>query len=240
MTTATEVGTVNLLDYLTESRKLPKGCDTWAVRSVHPDGRSTYDFRWPFKGKVAAPGPLILTNKDGCPAAVGDGICLAHTWGGMASGGIPAITLLLVAYAQADVLGRTPGEGKVRVSCAVVVDVVDGQRLLKEHGTSADLRSADLRWANLSSANLRSADLSSANLRWADLSSADLYSADLRLADLSSADLYSANLSSADLTLADLTLADLSSADLYSARISPTTVFPAGFDAVAAGCVMLP
>jgi len=56
----------------------------------------------------------------------------------------------------------------------------------------ADLRSADLRYANLSYADLRSANLSSANLRYADLSSADLRSADLRSANLRSANLRSA------------------------------------------------
>ena len=50
-----------------------------------------------------------------------------------------------------------------------------------------------------SSANLRSADLSYADLRSADLSYADLSYADLRSADLSSADLRYANLSSANL-----------------------------------------
>ena len=40
--------------------------------------------------------------------------------------------------------------------------------------SSASLRSADLRYANLISAELRSADLRSANLSSAELSSADL------------------------------------------------------------------
>ena len=48
----------------------------------------------------------------------------------------------------------------------------------------ANLRYADLRYANLRSANLRYADLSSANLRYADLRSADLRYADLRSANL--------------------------------------------------------
>ena len=69
---------------------------------------------------------------------------------------------------------------------------------------SADLSSADLRYANLSSANLRSADL-----RYADLRSANLRSADLRYADLRSADLRSANLRSADLSSADLDMSCL-------------------------------
>ncbi len=59
--------------------------------------------------------------------------------------------------------------------------------------SSADLSSADLRYANLSSADLSYANLSSANL-----SSADLSSANLRYANLSYANLRYANLSSAD------------------------------------------
>ena len=51
----------------------------------------------------------------------------------------------------------------------------------------ADLRSADLGFADLRSADLRSADLRFVDLRFADLGSADLRSADLRFADLGSA-----------------------------------------------------
>lgn len=69
----------------------------------------------------------------------------------------------------------------------------------EEGGERANLRSADLRSADLSGADLRSADLSSADLSGADLRSANLRSADLSGADLSSADLYCADLSSADL-----------------------------------------
>ena len=60
-------------------------------------------------------------------------------------------------------------------------DEADGER--------ANLRAADLSWANLSEANLRGADLSEANLSRADLRNADLCSADLRDANLRNADL---------------------------------------------------
>ena len=84
----------------------------------------------------------------------------------------------------------------------------------------ADLRSADLRYADLSYADLRSADLRYADLRSADLSSADLRYADLRSANLRSADLSYADLRSADLRSADLSYADLRYADLRSADLS--------------------
>ena len=91
---------------------------------------------------------------------------------------------------------------------------------------SADLRYADLRSADLSSADLRYADLRSANLRSADLSYADLRSADLRSADLSYADLRYADLRSADLSYADLRSADLSYADLRSADLRSAKLKP--------------
>lgn len=62
---------------------LPDGTDMWTIRSVHPDLRSSRDYRWPFPGNWAeAPGPIIETNTDPCPLAVGDGLCVATTWGG--------------------------------------------------------------------------------------------------------------------------------------------------------------
>ncbi|EGP7127188.1 pentapeptide repeat-containing protein [Listeria monocytogenes] len=72
------------------------------------------------------------------------------------------------------------------------------------YGERANLRGANLSYADLSCANLRGAnlsyaDLSCANLRVANLSYADLSCANLRVANLSGADLSGANLSGADL-----------------------------------------
>ena len=250
---------VDLLVKLAEGRKLPKGCEHWAVRTVHPDGMSSRGFRWPFKGWAEAPGP-ILAHEDACPLAAGDGLCVATTWAGMASGTIPALVLLLCAYAEADTLGGSRRGGKLRLRKARVVDVVDGARLLREHGagaylsganlrsanltradlTGADLTRADLNGADLTGANLTGADLTRADLYGADLTGADLTSADLRSADLSGADLrranlYGADLSGADLRRANLTGANLTGADLRSAYLSgarhnTATVWPEGFD----------
>ena len=68
----------------------------------------------------------------------------------------------------------------------------------------ADLRNADLRYADLGDANLCNADLRYADLRDAYLRNADLGSADLRDADLRDADLRCANLSFADLRCAKM------------------------------------
>ncbi|HFK9875561.1 TPA: pentapeptide repeat-containing protein [Listeria monocytogenes] len=62
------------------------------------------------------------------------------------------------------------------------------------YGERADLRRADLSYANLSYADLRRADLSYANLSYADLRRADLSYANLSYADLRRADLRRADL----------------------------------------------
>ncbi|EDQ9399937.1 pentapeptide repeat-containing protein [Salmonella enterica] len=60
---------------------------------------------------------------------------------------------------------------------------------MRESGSRANLRDANLRDAYLRDANLRDAYLRDANLRGADLRGADLCGADLRGADLCGADL---------------------------------------------------
>jgi hypothetical protein len=225
----------DLLAELTKDRELPEGCDQWGIRSVRPDFRSSRGFRWPFPGQVAkAAGPFYENNKGGCPNWFGDGICLAKNWYGMASGAIPALTLLLVAYASSAVLGHTPGEEKYRVTECVVVDVIDGADLVKCSGRSADLRGANLRGANLDGANLRGANLDGANLRGAilygaNLDGADLYGAILYGANLDGAILRGADLYGADLRGANLRGADLRGANLDGANASEYTVCPNGY-----------
>ncbi len=228
-----------LLDILTERRTLPDGYDAWGMRAVHPDFRSSYGFRWPFPGQVAqAAGPFARDNTGPCPASVGDGVCTAQTAAGMASGGIPAVTVLLTAHKLADVLGFD--NDKVRASQVLVVDVVDLPRLCRESMTEADLCGADLyranlEWADLYRANLYRADLYRANLEGADLRRADLYRADLCGADLCGADLRGADLTGADLREADLYRADLTGANLTGARSDKWTTWPDGFDADQSG-----
>ena len=261
--TTTETPTYRpVLPIFVGDRELPAGCDTWGIRSVHADFASSHGFRWPFPGQWAtAPGPIDETNTDGCPADKGDGICVADTMAGMASGRIPARTVLLVAYAAADVLGMTQGGGKSRVRQAFVVDVIDGEAtaradlsgadltgayLTRAYLTRAYLSGADLTYANLTGADLTGADLTYAYLTGADLTRADLTrayltraylsGADLTYADLTGADLTYANLTYANLTGADLTGADLTGADLAGA-LARYTVWPTGFDHAAAGVV---
>ncbi|EBF3837832.1 pentapeptide repeat-containing protein [Salmonella enterica subsp. enterica serovar Senftenberg] len=90
---------------------------------------------------------------------------------------------------------------------------------MRESGSRADLRDADLRGADLRGADLRGADLRDADLCDADLRGADLCDADLRGADLCGADLRDADLRGADLRDADLCDADLRGADLCGADL---------------------
>ncbi|BBU22134.1 hypothetical protein [Mycobacterium xenopi] len=80
-----------LADVIAPEYTLPDGYDSWGLKSVHPDLRTRNGFRWPFPGNET---PRVeLDDHDGpCPSRPGDGVCVAKTWAGMASGGIPART----------------------------------------------------------------------------------------------------------------------------------------------------
>ncbi|EJC7213223.1 pentapeptide repeat-containing protein [Salmonella enterica] len=103
---------------------------------------------------------------------------------------------------------------------------------IRESGSRADLRGANLRGANLYGADLRDANLYGADLRDADLRGANLRDADLRGAnlhdaDLSGANLHDANLYGANLSGADLSGADLSGANLYGADLRGANLYGA-------------
>jgi uncharacterized protein YjbI with pentapeptide repeats len=213
----------SVLDRLTEGRKLPKGTDTWAFKSVKADLRTSHGYRWPYPGKWAEcdPDKIITENKGSCPrtGCVGDGLCVATTYAGMKLGGIPARTMLLVAYHSKDLLGNSEA-GKLRVARVRVVELLDGETVLKSHGAKADLTRADLTGANLTGADLTGADLTGADLTGADLYEAYLTGANLTEAYLTRADLSGANLTGADLTGAYLYEAYLTGADLTGAYLT--------------------
>ena len=218
-----------------------------AFRTVQPDFRSSRGYVWPFPGRIAKAAGPFTAHKGGCPQAVGDGICLATTWHGAASGDIPAITVLVCSYLPGDLLGQE--DGKVRVKKAKVLRVVDFPATLrgvvpKDDALPANLRGTNLRganlwganlWgANLEDANLRGADLWGAYLRGANLRGANLEDANLRGANLWGANLWGANLRDADLWGADLRGADLWGANLWGAHLGGAvcnrhTVPPAGW-----------
>ena len=231
-----------------------------AWRAVHPDLRSSRGFRWPWPGNEAVaplPAGREFTRGDPCPGFEGDGLCLAKTWWGAASGGIPAITCLLVEFNPADVLGED--DDKLRVSRCRVVDVFDAPALIRDgwctraNLAGANLARADLSRANLSRANLAEANLTGANLSraylfganlaGANLARADLFGANLAGANLAGANLAGANLAEANLTGANLTGANLARANLFGANLAGAnsdqwTRWPDGFDRTAAGVVL--
>lgn len=166
---------------------LPPGTDTWGIKSVRPDLTTRNGFRWPFPGGVADQSDgWDDTNRDSCPNREGDGVCTGLTWRGMASGDIPARTLLLTAHDSATARGD---DHKVRAPQVHVVALVDGESMVREHGRGADLQDAYLQGANLQGADLRGADLWGANLQGANLQDADLRDANLEGANLKGADL---------------------------------------------------
>ena len=143
-------------------------------RSTRPDLRSRGGFRWAWPGQwTVAPddgrdlNPATAPGKP-CPDERLGGLCLAKTWWGARSGGIPAHVALLVAFHPDDVLGENAS--KLRVRRALTLDVID---------VCAHARAGHLAGANLAGADLTGAYLTWADLTWADLTGADLAGADL-------------------------------------------------------------
>lgn len=84
---------------------------------------------------------------------------------------------------------------------------------------NADLHNADLRKVNLSDVDFQGANLIKADLSWANLSGANLSYANLRDANLSYANLRGANLTGADLRGANIHNATIYSVNLCEANL---------------------
>ena len=189
-----------------------------AWRVVHPDLRSSFNYRWPFPGNWAEVDPKgrEYTLGKSYPQFIGDGICLAQTWRG-AAGGIPASTGLICGYREEDVLGRELI--RLRVTRAFVFEIVDIQRIIRDgHMAGRDMFCADLRYGNLRGANLRGTCLEYANLTNANLAHTDLRDARLTGADLLHANLENTNLTGACLTCTDLRHTNLGHAILQGEK----------------------
>lgn len=114
---------------------------------------------------------------------------------------------------------------------ANTVELLNQYAVGKRDFTSIELSGVDLR-----SANLKGADLSYAELSGTNLSGANLRGVDLSYANLNQANLSEANLRGAILIGTDLRHAKLETADLREADYEPdTTHFPPGFDPIQAG-----
>ena len=218
---------------------LPEGFDSWALKSTRPDLTTFGLYQWPQPGGIAECDPAkIIVGSDGpCPSAYGDGLCVGLNWDAMASGGFPARTLLLVAFATKDILGD--GSGKVRVSKAAVVAIVDGERLLNEHSKTQDLSGAllegmmfnfslmcgiTLTSANISHASFHMARLEGANLKWAIANHADFSHAFMR-----GANFYSSDLGGAEFYGAQAEKALFEKARLYDANLEEIFARDANF-----------
>ena len=220
-------------------------------RRVNADFTSRGGFRWPFPGQWTE-----RLEADRSDDTCSRGLHVATNWAGASAGGVVS-TVLIVAYRPSDVAHVSAG--KVRVDQALVLGVVDAPALIR----AGWFGGADLRGANLANANFTRADLTDANLRDANLRGADLWAANLRDADLRDADLRDANLRGAYLAGAyltrsnltdaylaganlrdaylagaDLWRADLRGASLRGASANRLTVWPDGFDPIAAGVIV--
>lgn len=209
-----------------EGVTMPDWCDSWGIKSVCYDLRTRNGYQWPTPGNVAEcdPDRIFYVNRGACPLRDGDGLCIAGDWECMASGGFPAHTLLLIAYAQNDVLGfewgDPPSGKKCRVKRAYVAAIVDGARLLIDDGYMANLKYANLRNADLTEAHLANADLTGANLHMANLHRANLSGARLSSAYLAQSLLSGSRMLGADMVFADLTMAAMNQADMNKVNLS--------------------
>jgi hypothetical protein len=103
----------------------------------------------------------------------------------------------------------------------------------------ANLYEAYLRGANLQGADLRLANLAGAQLLGAHLQGADLRFANLEGAELESADISGANLQSANLKGAIAIFANSKGSQFQEAIYTTDTIWPGGFDPVAAGAILV-
>lgn len=131
---------IAVLPIIVGGRALPEGCDAWGIKSTAPDLTTRGGYQWPYPGQWATVSQerVLTANTGPCPTQEGDGLCVALDYEGMAAGQYPARTMLLVAYAQADVLGAD--DHKVRVRRAYVVALLDGEALARDYLRGADLR----------------------------------------------------------------------------------------------------
>lgn len=112
----------------------------------------------------------------------------------------------------------------------------------KEDQEETDFLLAKLLHATLTNARMSGADLGRARLIGANLSGADLSKADLMGANLCNANLSGTNLSEARLIFsylmgANLSKANLNNTDLREAKYDQKTIWPDGFDPMAAGAL---
>lgn len=220
-----------LQEVIVKNRTLPPGCNRWGIKSVSAGLTTHNGFSWLpaiCEGYLEASDPDPV-NLGPCPGYMGDGLCVAWTWRGMASGGIPANTLLLLAYRSQDVLGFDNEDGKARVTRVEFVDVIDGARLIRDHGAGADLEFANLQGMDLSYGELRGANLSHASADYASFRGAMLYEANLSCGFFTGCEFSSAYMERANLFKANLARTRFHSACISGANFDDTRLRMADF-----------
>lgn len=216
------------LEYVVDKvgAKLPPGFDSWGLKTVHADLTTFQGYRWPFPGSVATvdPDKILHWNKDACPQGSDDGLCVGLSWRAMASSGIPAKTLLLVAYNRSDVLGSNDFLGKLRCSKVAVVELIDGESFLQKFSAGMDLSFANLRGMNIESANW-----SHTNLNYAILDQALLTNGNFYWTQFTRTRMLQANLSSSWFSNVDFSLIDARGAFFETTRFENVSAKQADF-----------
>jgi uncharacterized protein YjbI with pentapeptide repeats len=167
-----------------------------ALKAVNPDFTTRNGFQWAFPDRwTRDPADTGNYSPNLCPTKPGDGLSVAKTVAGMASGGYSPVTVLIVGFSEADLLQEA--DNKIKIRKAKTLAVVDGLKLIRNHGKEAYLARANLARAYLGGAYLEGANLEGANLARANLARAYLGGAYLEGANLEGANLEGANLARA-------------------------------------------
>jgi hypothetical protein len=139
------------------------------LKAVNPDFTSRNGFRWAFPGHwTRDPADEGSHTTEVCPVKPGDGLSVAKTTRGMTQGGYQPRTVLVVGFNR--VLAEDTDKWKV--ATAKTLAVVDGLKIIRNHGDGAYLTRAYLTGADLTRADLTGADLTGADLTGAYLTRA--------------------------------------------------------------------
>lgn len=160
--------------------------------------------------------------------ATGEAVRLARNTGMLTDGSLRGATLV-----HADLI-KAPLQGANLEEAYLGLAHLEGAHLGLAHLEGAHLEGAHMKGAHLAGAHLERAHLEGAELEGADLMGAHLEGAHLLFAELRLAYLAGAHLEGAHVKGADL-----EGADLTRATYNKLTVWPDGFDPVAAGCVLV-
>lgn len=156
---------------------------------------------------------------------------------------LEGVDLYTANLAQADLMNSKLGGARFW-GANLTEAKLTGANLAKVRFAGADLTGAYLFRANLEGVDLWGATLTGARLREANLARTNLSGASLEKAHLWYTDLTEADLRNVDLTEAQLNHANLSGTylqrtNLQGAKYTTDTIWPEGFDPIAAGAILV-